>query len=84
MNDIELLQILLIPTGKKRGGRGKEKVKARRKKGRGTRDQKRDKQVIFMGSRLKLYSLSVEFFINLIEPREGWLVRATESMMEIH
>lgn len=46
--------------------------------------KKRDKQVIFMGSRLKLYSLSVEFFINLIEPREGWLVRATESMMEIH
>lgn len=50
MNDIELLQILLIPIGKKRGGRGKEKVIAGRKKGSGTGDQKkRDKQVIFYG-----------------------------------
>lgn len=48
------------------------------------RSKKETSKSFFMGSRLKLYSLSVEFFINLIEPREGWLVRATESMMEIH
>lgn len=45
--------------------------------------KKETSKSFFTGSRLKLYSLSVEFFINLIEPREGRLVRATESMMEV-
>ena len=54
MNDIELLQILLIPIGKKRGGREKEKVIARRKKGRGTGNQKKRQASHFYGQSSKI------------------------------